>query len=97
MPDHRHHWLKAYKPLDNHLLEQAAHKRFFVEQQCSIEGERAGHLLASLARAQQGSSLISELRTIGCGIVSDPTWIVGEFHFFYRDLYRSRFTKMPVE
>lgn len=53
--------------LDNHFLEQAGHKRFFVKQQYYIEGEGKGHLLTSIARAQQGLSIILELSPILLG------------------------------
>lgn len=86
-------WLEAHKALDDHLLQQAEKKRFFLRQRYYIEGESSGHLLASIAKAQRGSSLITEIKTSGGDTVSDPRQILGEFHTFYRALYTSRFAK----
>lgn len=69
--DHKHQWLEAHTLLDNHVLEQADPKRFFVEQQYYLEGERAGNPLTSIAK-DQGTSLITELKTVGGVIASDP-------------------------
>lgn len=50
-----------------------------------------------LLEPNKASSLISELRIIGGGVVSDPSCILEEFHSFYKDLYCFRSAKLPEE
>lgn len=85
-------WDEAQKAYNTHLMELAQQKRFFARQTYFEEGEKAGHLLALVAKAQRGSSFILAVRTVEGEVVTTTNDILPVFHTFYADLYTSRLT-----
>lgn len=72
------------------MLNMAENKRFFVKQLYFVEGENAGHLLATIVKSQQGSSHIAKLVREDGGVVVEAPDILGVLKEFYVSLYSSR-------
>lgn len=84
-------WTEAQDMLKNHMLSVADNKRFFLKQKYFMEGESAGHLLATIVRSQQGPSHIARLvRDDGAEITGNVD-VLNEMRSFYEQLYTSRF------
>lgn len=54
-----HEWRQAQEALNAQLLESASNKCFSMKHTLFEEGERAGHMLASIAKAQLGPFYIT--------------------------------------
>lgn len=88
-------WKRAQEEPDAHLLESASNKRFFLQQKYFEEGERAGHMLATIARAQLGSSYITNLKGVDGVTVSDTEDIMQIMSRFYENLYSTKLAVTP--
>lgn len=83
-------WVEAQSLLKDHMLTMADNKRFFTKQKFFMEGESAGHLLATVVRSQQGSSHIVKLSKGNGEWATEDVDILGVLRNFYYDLYTSR-------
>lgn len=72
------------------MLDKAQHKRFFTQQKYFIEGESAGHLLATIIQAQRGSQHISKLVRVDGSEVTEDVDVLATLKDFYVHLYTSR-------
>lgn len=68
----------------------AEKKRFFLQQRYYNEGENTGHLLAMIARAQQGQTHIEAIQNVKCETVGVQEQISEAFSHFFQDLYTSK-------
>lgn len=83
-------WEEAQKLLRDHMLSRADNKRFFTQQKYFIEGESSGHLLATVVKAQQGSSHIASLMGNNGAVVTEAADILETLQNYYERLYSSR-------
>lgn len=90
-------WRQAQQALNAHLLESASNKRFFMKQTFFEEGEQAGHMLVSIAKAQMGPSFIVNLRGTDDVLVSDSADTQRVMCDFYQTLYSSRLVLTPTQ
>lgn len=90
-------WRHAQEELNAHLLESASNKHFIWKQTYFEEGEQAGHMLATIARAQSGSSFIASLKGADGVLVSDTVDIMRIMHTFYETLYSTRLRANPTQ
>lgn len=85
-------WKQAQEDLNAFFLESAANKRQFLNQTFFEEGEKAGHLLASVAQAQRGTTHISALLDQSGVLHTDTVAILKIMEGYYFDLYSPKTT-----
>lgn len=76
--------------MNKFLLESAANNLQFLKQLYFVEGEKAGHLLASIANAHKGTTYISALYDHSGALTSDTNGILTILNDYYADLYFSK-------
>lgn len=76
--------------LNKFLLESAANNLQFLKQLYFVEGEKGGHLLASIANAHKGTTYISALYDHSGALTSDTNGILTILNDYYADLYFSK-------
>lgn len=83
-------WIAAQSLLKGHMLHMADNKSFFIRQKYFIEGEGVGHLLATVVKAQQGSShIVRLLRDDGAEVTGGWIFLMPWFTTIKR-LYASK-------
>lgn len=88
-------WRQAQEDLSAFLLESAVNKRQFLQQTFFEEGEKAGHLLASVTQAQRGTTHISALLGPSGVLQTDTVDIITIMEQYYFDLYSPKTTATP--
>lgn len=83
-------WEEAQQLLKYQMLSMAENKRFFLKQKYFLEGESAGHLLATIVKSQQGSSHVARLVKEDGTEVMEGKDILDTFSCYYKPLYSSR-------
>ncbi|XP_072009068.1 ATP synthase subunit C lysine N-methyltransferase isoform X1 [Engystomops pustulosus] len=81
---------QAQGVINTHLLEGAARKRMFMKQRFFEEGEKVGHLLSVISKAQQGATHIGSLKAPNGVVCTDVKSILDVLQTFYADLYTTR-------
>lgn len=76
--------------LDQLLFEKANQKLFFSRQRVFEQGERAGKLLAYLARQDVSPPVVVSLTDPQGTKISDPETVTNIFRRYYADLYSSK-------
>lgn len=84
----REAWISGQDSLGPLRSSAPERKWFFTKQAFYEEGEKNGCLLARIARSQQPSSAIGEIRSSLGLLVNDPELIITEIASFYADLYK---------
>lgn len=88
---------EAQEDLTAFLLESAANKQQFLNQTYFEESEKAGHLLASLANAQKGTTHISALCNAAGDLMTDTNDVLAIMSKYYAGLYTAKLRASPTE
>lgn len=94
-PANQSSWTVAQSLYNRVVLSTAEKKRCFLQQNYFEEGENTGHLLAMVARAQQESTSITEIKKPNGEVSTSTTDILDTFQRFYADLYTSKTQTTP--
>lgn len=88
--------LKLQSRIMNQLqYEKARQKLFFAKQKYFEQGERAGKLLAFLARNEDKPPVVIALHSPEGQKITDPPVVSSKFREFFMDLYNSRTQEGP--
>lgn len=89
-PANQNSWKEAQSLYNKVVLSTTEKKRYFLQQNYFEEGENTGHLLAMVAKAQQESTSITEIKNPNGEISTSTIDILDTFQQFYADLYTSK-------
>lgn len=82
-------WQEAQKLYRNVSIVKAENSRFLKSQKHYEMGEQVGHMLAMIARNQEGPSGIAAIKDIKDVLVYDTESIQSTFMDFYTRIYES--------